>query len=71
MKKRINSIGGDLVEVFHVRCFNPKESESILHDKYKDFNVYNNEVKNGKTEFFSLTEEQVQEVINYMKEKIV
>ena len=71
VKKRMSSIGGDLVEIFHIVCPDPKELEGMLHAKYEEYNVYNNEVNNGKTEFFSLTEEQVQEVINYMKEKAV
>ena len=45
--------------------------EKLLHTKYQDINIYNDTVRNGNTEFFSLAEEQVQEVINYMKEKIV
>ena len=67
LDKRIASIGG-VTEVFHVVCNNPRRWEKELHKKYKDYNVYNETVNNGNTEFFSLTEEQVQEVINYMKE---
>ena len=68
IQKRILSIGGNLEEVHHVRLEDPRKHESILHNKYNDFNVYHDGVRNGKTEFFSLTKNQVQEVISYMDE---
>lgn len=68
VQKRISSIGGELVEIFHVVCDDPMTYEKLLHTKYQDINIYNDTVRNGNTEFFSLTEEQVKEVINYMKE---
>ena len=68
VQKRIAAIGGNLVEVHHVRLEDPLKHESILHNKYKDFKAYHGVVRSGNTEFFSLTEEQVQEVIDYMNE---
>ena len=67
-KKRISDLGGNLEEVHHVKLEDPRKYESILHNKYKDFNKYHEVVRSGKTEFFSLTENQVQEVIDYMNE---
>ena len=67
-KNRISKIGGNLEEVHHVKLENPRKHESILHKKYAQVRTYNYQVKSGNTEFFSLTEEQVQEVISYMNE---
>ena len=68
IQKRLLSIGGELEEIHHVRLEDPRKHESILHNKYNDFNVYHDGVRNGNTEFFSLTEEQVRDVIDYMNE---
>jgi len=65
---RIQQMGGNIEEVHHVVLDDPKTHESILHKKYKREREYNPCVRNGNTEFFSLTEEQVQEVIAYMDE---
>ena len=68
IKRRMAEIGGNLEEVYHVLCEDPRHHENILHKKYEKDREYNLCVKSGPTEFFSLTEQQVQEVINYMKE---
>ena len=68
IQKRLKSLGGSLSAVFHVWCNNAFKEEQILHKRYKYYNMYNETVNGGNTEFFLLTEEQVQEVINYMKE---
>lgn len=62
----MSGIGGNLEEVFHVVCENPGEHETYLHKLYKEFNVYHNGVNNGKTEFFSLNEDQVKQIIDFM-----
>lgn len=68
VQNRISSIGGKLEEVHHVILDDPRKHESILHKKYEREREYNLCVRDGKTEFFSLTEEQVHEVIDYMNE---
>ena len=67
-KNRISQIGGNIKEVHHVLLECPREHESILHKKYEKDREYNLCVRNGHTEFFSLTEAQVHEVIAYMNE---
>lgn len=62
---RMSNIGGELTYITHVVVDNPREHEKILHSTYKPCNVFNPNVKNGGTEFFQLTAEQVQEVIDY------
>lgn len=68
IQKRIASIGGNLKEVYHVVLDDPRKHETILHKRYDKDREYNLCVRDGRTEFFSLTEEQVQEVIDYMNE---
>lgn len=67
-KNRIKHLGGRIEEVYNVECEDPRKHEGVLHKRYADIRKNNPHVRNGNTEFFSLTEEQVQEVINYMKE---
>lgn len=68
VQKRIASIGGNIEEIYHVKLEDPKRYESILHKRYAKDREYNLCVRGGHTEFFSLTEEQAQEIINYMNE---
>lgn len=68
VQKRIVSIGGNIEEVHHVVLDEPRKHETILHKKYEKYREYNLCVRNGNTEFFSLTEEHVKEVIDYMNE---
>lgn len=65
-KARIRQIGGNIEEVFHVVCNDPRKHESILHKKYARDREYNLCVKDGNTEFFSLNEAQVKQIIDYM-----
>lgn len=65
-RARMQHIGGNLEEIYYVMCENPREHETYLHKQYKDFNVYHEGVRNGNTEFFSLNEEQVATVRQYM-----
>ena len=67
-KSRMLDLGGNLEEVHHVNLEDPRKHEAILHNKYGGFNIYHEEVRNGNTEFFSLNEQQVQEVVAYMDE---
>ena len=66
VKNRIKQLGGNVEEVDHVVCNNPREHETYLHKLYKDFNVFHEGVRNGNTEFFSLNEDQVKQIIDYM-----
>lgn len=68
LTQRVAGIGGNLEEVYHVKLEDPRKHESILHKRYAKDREYNLCVRDGHTEFFSLTEEQVQEVIDYMNE---
>ena len=68
IKRRLAEIGGNLVEVLTALCDSPRIHERHLHELYKEHRSHNIYVNSGNTEFFSLTEQQVQEVINYMKE---
>lgn len=65
-QNRIRQIGGNIEEVFHVVCNNPREHENYLHKLYDKDREYNLCVKCGNTEFFSLNENQVKQVIDYM-----
>ena len=65
-KNRIRQIGGNIEEVCHVVCDDPRKHESILHKKYSKDREYNLCVAEGHTEFFSLNEEQVAEIRQYM-----
>lgn len=63
--KRMQTIGGLIQLIKQVHCTNPRQREKYLHDKYQRYREYNPHVKSGNTEFFQLTDEQVQEVITY------
>lgn len=62
--KRISSIGGNLQLIYRITTEDPRTLENYLHEKYKDYNVFNPTVKSGGTEFFKLTDQQVQELIH-------
>ena len=66
IKKRIGQISDNIEEVFHVVCSNPREHETYLHKLYDKDREYNLLVKSGNTEFFSLNEEQVAKIRQYM-----
>lgn len=66
LQKRISSIGGKLEHVFHITIENPRELEKYLHDKYQLNQVFNDQVNNGGTEFFSLSESQLEELICFL-----
>lgn len=65
LKVRINSIGGKIECLHQVEMPNPRVVEQELHAKYRQFNVYNNTVRTGNTEFFNLTPQQVSEIFEY------
>lgn len=67
LNRRISSIGGNLEHLYHVIIDNPREHEKLLHSNYQNYNRFNPNVRNGGTEFFQLSQEQVQEVIHYLE----
>lgn len=67
LTKRIPSIGGSLKYLYHIVIDNPREHEKLLHSTYQSCNRFNPNVRNGGTEFFQLSQEQVQEVIHYLE----
>lgn len=67
LSNRIKTIGGELTYISHAKLDNPREHEKILHSIYKPCNVFNPNVRNGGTEFFQLSQQQVQEVIHYLE----
>ena len=66
LKQRISSIGGTLQYVSHVIVENPRDLERDLHKRYQKYNKFNPTVKNGGTEFFDLTDQQLQEIVQYV-----
>ena len=64
--RRKVSIGGNVEEIFHIICEDPRKHETYLHKLYEKDREYNPCVKSGNTEFFSLNEEQVAKVRQYM-----
>lgn len=67
LTRRISSIGGSLEYIFHIKTENPRNLEKQLHDRYKDYNVFNPTVRSGSTEFFNLTSEQVADIVRYLE----
>lgn len=64
--RRIKQIGNNIVLIQAFKLLDPRKTEKYLHDKYKQYNEYNHAVYNGNTEFFRLTEEQIQDIIEYL-----
>ena len=67
LAKRMQNIGGQLLYVAHAETGDPRSHEKHLHFLYRAQNMYNEHVNNGGTEFFQLSQEQVQEVIHYLE----
>ena len=65
-KRRIRQIGGNIEEILHVICDDPRKHETHLHRTYVKDREHNLCVDEGNTEFFSLNEDQVAEVRQYM-----
>lgn len=67
IKRRIYDIGGNLEHIYHIVTENPRQLETRLHKQYKDYNAFNYTVNNGGTEFFQLTDEQLESLIQEIK----
>lgn len=65
--KRIVEIGGNLNLLHYFKVPNPKILEKSLHKKYSQLRRYNCTVRNGNTEFFVLTEQQLQSIIEEIR----
>lgn len=63
---RLTSIGGQVRLLHHIAVENPRELEKQLHDLYKQHRIFNPTVKNGGTEFFDLSDQQVQEIMEIL-----
>lgn len=66
VKNRISKIGGKLTIVQQYHQDNPQQLEKHLHKVYQKYNVFNNTVQNGGTEFFELTEAQIEEIQQFI-----
>lgn len=67
LKQRIANMSGNLEYLHHITTDNPRGLEKQLHQKYKDWQVFNPTVRNGGTEFFGLTDQQVSWLIESLK----
>lgn len=67
LDNRISRIGGNLKYLYHITIDNPRDLEKQLHQKYKDWRVFNPTVRSGGTEFFQLPEEQLSQLIESLK----
>lgn len=63
LSTRISTLGGNLEYVHHIVVDNPRQTELELHRKYRQYNKFNPTVKSGGTEFFQLSETQLEELI--------
>lgn len=66
--KRMSCIGGNLKHIYHITTENPRDLEKYLHQRYQDYNVFNPHVNNGGTEFFRLSEPQLEELICFLSQ---
>lgn len=67
LKARIQTIGGNLEFIQEFQLENPRTQESLLHSKYATYRRYNPHVRSGNTEFFVLSEQQVQVIIKELE----
>ena len=68
LSTRIRSIGGNLEHIYHITTENPRDLEKYLHQRYQDYNIFNPHVNNGGTEFFQLSEPQVEELLCFLSQ---
>lgn len=67
LDKRISKIGGNLEYLHHITLENPRQLELELHERYRQLREFNPNVKNGGTEFFRLSEQQVKDLIEELQ----
>lgn len=68
LSTRIRSIGGNLEHIYHIITENPRVLEKELHKRYKEQQVFNLNVRSGGTEFFLLSESQLEELICFLSQ---
>lgn len=66
LEKRICSLGGSLQSIYSAKVDNPRQAEKHLHKVYQKYAVFNDTVRSGGTEFFSLTQDQIVDIIHYI-----
>lgn len=67
LKQRVASIGGTLEVVHSYYLNNPRYTETFLHKKYQKHSKFNPTVRSGGTEFFNLTNQQIEEIDQYVR----
>lgn len=67
LKQRVVSIGGNMEVIHSYYLNNPRYTEVFLHKKYQKHSKFNPTVKSGGTEFFNLTNQQIQEIDQYVR----
>lgn len=65
--QRVPKIGGNLEYIHHFILENPRQLELELHERYQQLREFNPNVKNGGTEFFRLSEQQVKDLIEELQ----
>lgn len=66
--KRISSIGGSTKHIAHIKCENPRQLEKCIHVRLREHRVFNASVSSGGTEFFQLSEPQVEELLCFLSQ---
>lgn len=67
LKQRMANMCGSLEHISHIIVDNPRDLERELHKRYQKYNKFNPTVRNGGTEFFQLSEQQVSQLIESLK----
>lgn len=67
LKQRVVSIGGNMEVIHSYTLTNPRHYETVLHKKYWNYNKFNHTVRSGGTEFFNLTNQQIEEIDQYVR----
>lgn len=67
LRQRVINIGGDMEILHSYTITNPRSYEAILHKKYQSYNKFNHTVRSGGTEFFNLTNQQIEEIDQYVR----
>lgn len=68
LQQRISTIGGNLEHICHINLENPRALEKELHKRYKEQQVFNYNVRSGGTEFFRLSDQQVEELVCFLSQ---
>lgn len=68
VEQRLGNLGGNLLLLHQKLCNAPHRLEAELHSKYSYYRCRNDLVRSGNTEFFRLSEDQIREVIQYVRD---